>query len=235
MNQWQWELFPGWAQLYNNFVYLEHRSICEATLAETFREQRFVKDMEEEERMDRPWNAWIAARKESLQATNLPTTHEVSPDNCRRMTFEQWLSEKELQHLRSLFASAQEAANTNEKQAKLLKGKSFEEWVEDKRKDIEREREKEREVEDQQKEEQEKKDRRQKISRQKYEKWLMQKDLGALEEEEKLVQQAKQKLEIMKKKWEEEDQKKKDRRTVVGRTRSLPVETPLLNRHTRTK
>lgn len=179
--------------------------------------------MDEEERLDRPWNAWIAVRKESLQLTN-PENASQSPNNARRKSYQQWLSEKELSHLRKIFANAQEEAKTNEKQAKLLKGKTFEEWLEDKRKEIEREKEKEREMEENQKVEEDKKHQRRRMSQAKYDKWLMQKEMGALLMEEKMVQQAKQKHENMKKKWEEEDELKKNYRLVLGRTHSLPAE-----------
>ena len=179
--------------------------------------------MDEEERLDRPWNAWIAVRKEPLQLTN-PENASQSPNNARRKSYQQWLSEKELSHLRKIFANAQEEAKTNEKQAKLLKGKTFEEWLEDKRKEIEREKEKEREMEENQKVEEDKKHQRRRMSQAKYDKWLMQKEMGALLMEEKMVQQAKQKHENMKKKWEEEDELKKNYRLVLGRTHSLPAE-----------
>lgn len=175
----------------------------------------------EEERLDRPWNAWIAVRKESLQ----PMIQEPAPDptNPRRMSFQQWISEKELNHLRSLFANAQEEAKTNEKQAKLLKGKTFEEWMEDKHREIERERERERGVEDQQKYEQDKKHQRRRMSQVKYDKWLMQKERDTLLMEEKREQLAKQKREILKKKWEEQDEMKRNCKQALGRTHSLPI------------
>ncbi|KAJ7384998.1 hypothetical protein OS493_018687 [Desmophyllum pertusum] len=198
------------------------RSICEVSLSDSLREQRCYKDMDgEEERLDRPWNAWIAVRKESLQ----PMIQEPAPDptNPRRMSFQQWISEKELNHLRSLFANAQEEAKTNEKQAKLLKGKTFEEWMEDKHREIERERERERGVEDQQKFEQDKKHQRRRMSQVKYDKWLMQKERDALLMEEKREQLAKQKREILKKKWEEQDEMKRNCKQALGRTHSLPI------------
>ena len=175
--------------------------------------------MDEEERLDRPWNAWIAVRKESLQA--------VSPEpifDSRKKSFQQWLSEKDLSHLRGLFAKAQEAAKTNEKQAKLLKGKSFEEWLEDKQREYEREKEKEKGLEDQQKQQEDKKNQRRRMSQAKYDKWLQQKERDALLMEEKREQMAKQKHEFLKKKWEEEDEVKKNCKQSLGRTQSLPVE-----------
>lgn len=178
--------------------------------------------MDEEERLDRPWNAWIAVRKESLQ----PMNQEPAPDtnSPRRMSFQQWVSEKELNHLRSLFAKAQEAAKTNEKQAKQLKGKSFEEWMEDKQREIEREKEREKGIEDQQKQQQDKKHQRRRMSQAEYNKWLMQKERDALVMEEKREQLAKQQHELMKKKWEEQDEMKKNNKHLLGRTQSLPVE-----------
>lgn len=44
--------------------------------------------MDEEERLDRPWNAWIAVRKESLQPMNQESA--TDPNNPRRMSFQQW-------------------------------------------------------------------------------------------------------------------------------------------------
>ena len=178
--------------------------------------------MDEEERLDRPWNAWIAVRKESLQ----PMNQEPAPDpnNPRRMSFQQWISEKELNHLRCLFANAQEAAKTNEKQAKQLKGKSFEEWLEDKQREVEKEKEREKGIEDQQKQQQDKKHHRRRMSQAEYNKWLMQKERDALLMEEKREQQAKQQHELLKKKWEEQDEMKKNSKQALGRTQSLPVE-----------
>lgn len=184
---------------------------------------RCYKDMDDEERLDRPWNAWIAVRKESIQVAN-PENASQSPNNSRRMSYQQWLSEKDLSHLRKIFANAQEAAKTNEKQAKLLKGKTFDEWLDDKRREMEREREKEKEVEVNQKQEEDKKHQRRRMSQAKYEKWLMQKEFGALHMEQKMEQEAKHKHEIMKKKWEEEDELKKNCKLPLGRTHSLPVE-----------
>ena len=190
--------------------------------------------MDEEERLDRPWNAWIAVRKESLQPMNQESAPD--PNNPRRMSFQQWISEKELNHLRSLFANAQEEAKTNEKQAKLLKGKSFEEWMEDKQRELEREKEREKDMENQQKLEQDKKHHRRRMSQAEYNKWLMQKERDALLMEEKKEQLAKQQHELMKKKWEEQDELKKSCKQTVGRTQSLPVEErtvprPGLNKH----
>lgn len=178
--------------------------------------------MDEEERLDRPWNAWIAVRKESLA----PLSQESAPDpnNPRRMSFQQWMSEKDLSHLRNLFANAQKAAETNEKQAKQLKGKSFEEWLEDKQRDLEKEKEKERGIEDHQKQQQDKKHQRRRMSQAEYNKWLMQKERDALLMEEKKEQLAKQQHELMKKKWEEQDELKKNCKQALGRTQSLPVE-----------
>jgi len=210
------------------------RSICEVSLADSLREHRCFKDMDEEERLDRPWNAWIAVRKESLQPMNQESAPD--PNNPRRMSFQQWISEKELNHLRNLFANAQEEAKTNEKQAKLLKGKSFEEWMEDKQRELEREKEREKDIESQQKLEQDKKYHRRRMSQAEYSKWLMQKERDALLMEEKKEQLAKQQHELMKKKWEEQDELKKNCKQTVGRTQSLPVEEravprPGLNKH----
>ena len=180
-------------------------------------------DMEDEERLDRPWNAWIAIRKESLQPVNKDSASQ-SPTNPRRMSYQQWLSEKELAHLRKIFANAQEEAKTNEKQTKLLKGKTFDEWLEDKRREMEREKEKEKGMEENQKQEEDKKQQRRRMSQVKYEKWLMQKERNALQQAEKMVQLAKEKHELMKKKWEEEDEQKKNCKLSLGRTNSLPVE-----------
>lgn len=195
------------------------RSICEVSLSDSLKDLRCYKDMDEEERLDRPWNAWIAVRKESLQVVN----PEPILDS-RKKSFQQWLSEKELAHLRGLFANAQEAAKTNEKQAKMLKGKSFEEWLEDKQREYEREKEKEKGLEDQQKQQEDKKHQRRRMSQAKYDKWLLQKERDALLMEEKREQMAKQKHELLKKKWEEEDEMKKNCKQTLGRTQSLPVE-----------
>lgn len=184
---------------------------------------RCSKDVDEEERLDRPWNAWIAVRKESIQHGSAENISQ-SPTNPRRKSYQQWLSEKELSHLRNIFANAQEAAKTNEKQAKLLKGKTFDEWLEDKRKEMEREREKEKGMEENHKVEEDKKHQRRRMSQAKYDKWLMQKEWGALHMEEKMEQEAKHKHEILKKKWEEEDEQKKNGKPPAGRTHSLPVE-----------
>lgn len=196
------------------------RSICEVSLMESL---RCLKDVDEEERLDRPWNAWIAVRKESIQHGSAENISQ-SPTNPRRKSYQQWLSEKELSHLRNIFANAQEAAKTNEKQAKLLKGKTFDEWLEDKRKEMEREREKEKGMEENHKVEEDKKHQRRRMSQAKYDKWLMQKEWSALHMEEKMEQEAKHKHEILKKKWEEEDEQKKNGKPPAGRTHSLPVE-----------
>ena len=119
--------------------------------------------MEDEERLDRPWNAWIAVRKESLQLVNKDSASQ-SPTSPRRMSYQQWLSEKELAHLRKIFANAQEEAKTNEKQAKLLKGKTFDEWLEDKRREMEKEKEKDKGMEENQKQEEDKKQQRRRMS-----------------------------------------------------------------------
>ena len=184
---------------------------------------RCHKDMEDEERLDRPWNAWIAVRKESMQQVS-PDNNSQSPNNPRRMSYQQWLSEKDLCHLRTIFENAQEAAKTNEKQAKLLKGKTFDEWLEDKRKEMEREKEKEKGMGENQKLEEDKKHQRRRMSQAKYDKWLMQKEWDALHMEEKMEQEAKQKRESLKKKWQEEDQQKKNCKLPLGRTHSSPLE-----------
>lgn len=196
------------------------RSICEVSLMDSLRGH---KDIDDEERLDRPWNAWIAVRKESIQLTSHENASQ-SPNSSRRMSYQQWLSEKDLAHLRKIFANAQEDAKTNEKQAKLLKGKTFDEWLEDKRREMEREKEKEKGIEENQKQEEDKKHYRRKMSQAKYEKWLMQKEKDALKLEEKMEQEAKQKHEIMRKKWEEEDEQKKNCKLPLGKTHSLPVE-----------
>lgn len=181
------------------------------------------KDMDEEERMDRPWNAWIAARRESAQLAS-PAENKSPLADSRRKSYQQWLTEKELNHLKKLFANAQENAKTNEKDAKWQKGKTFEEWLEDKRKEMEREKEKEKDVEENQKMEEDKRHQRKRMSQAKYDKWLMQKEYGALQMEEKMEQEAKQQYELLKKKWEEEDERKKNSKLFLGRTQSLPLE-----------
>lgn len=190
------------------------------SLSDSLKDLRYCKDMDEEERLDRPWNAWIAVRKDSLQPVNNEPASEAN--NSRKKSFQQWITEKELTHLRALFANAQEAAKTNEKQAKLLRGKSFEEWLEDKQREFEREKEKEKGLEDQHKQEEDKKHQRRRMSQAKYDKWLLQKERDALLMEEKREQMAKQKHERLKKKWEEEDEIKKNCKQALGRTQSLP-------------
>ena len=165
--------------------------------------------MESVKRSDRPWNAWIAVRKESLNLLNQVDASQ-SPINPRRMSYQQWLSEKELANLRRIFANAQEEAKTNQNQAKLIKGKTFDEWLEDKRREMEKEKEKEKIMEENQKQEEDKKQQRRRMSQVKYEKWLMQKERNALQQAEKMVQLAKEKHELMKKKWEDEDEQKKN-------------------------
>ena len=179
--------------------------------------------MESVKRSDRPWNAWIAVRKESLNLLNQVDASQ-SPINPRRMSYQQWLSEKELANLRRIFANAQEEAKTNQNQAKLIKGKTFDEWLEDKRREMEKEKEKEKIMKENQKQEEDKKQQRRRMSQVKYEKWLMQKERNALQQAEKMVQLAKEKHELMKKKWEEEDEQKKNCKLSLGRTHSLPVE-----------
>lgn len=196
------------------------RSICEANLMESLRGN---KDMDEEERMDRPWNAWIAVRRESAQLAS-PAENKSPLADPRRKSYQQWLTEKELNHLKKLFANAQEDAKTNEKDAKWQKGKTFEEWLEDKRKEMEREKEKEKDVEENQKMEEDKRHQRKRMSQAKYDKWLMQKEYGALQMEEKMEQEAKQQYELLKKKWEEEDERKRNSKLLLGRTQSLPSE-----------
>lgn len=198
------------------------RSICEVNLLESLRGK---KDMDEEERMDRPWNAWISVRRESVQLRNPAENNSQSVLNSKRKSYQQWLSEKELDHLQKLFAKAQENAKTNENHgAKLQKGKTFDEWLEDKRREIESEKEREKGLEENQKIEEDKKHQRRRMSKAKYDKWLMQKEWGALQIEEKMEQEAKQKHELMKKKWEEEDEKKRKNELLLGRTQSLPLE-----------
>ncbi|XP_068724775.1 trichohyalin-like [Montipora capricornis] len=200
----------------------EQGSICELNLLESLRGK---KDMDEEERMDRPWNAWISVRRESVQLRNPAENNSQSVLNSKRKSYQQWLSEKELDHLQKLFAKAQENAKTNENHgAKLQKGKTFDEWLEDKRREIESEKEREKGLEENQKIEEDKKHQRRRMSKAKYDKWLMQKEWGALQIEEKMEQEAKQKHELMKKKWEEEDEKKRKNELLLGRTQSLPLE-----------
>ena len=133
------------------------------------------------------------------------------------MSYQQWLSEKELANFRRIFANEQEEAKTNEKQAKLIRGKTFDEWLEDKRQEMEKEKEKAKRMEENQKQEENKKQQRRKMSQVKYEKWLMQKERDTLQKAEKMVQLAKEKHELMKKKWEEEDEQKKNCKLPQGR------------------
>lgn len=205
-------------------MFSQPRSICEANLLESLRGN---KDMDEEERMDRPWNAWIAVRRESAQLASPAENNDKSPSaDSRRKSYQQWLTQKELDHLKKLFANAQENAKTNDKDAKGQKGKTFEEWLEDKRKEMEREKEKEKDVEESQKIEEDKRHQRKRMSQAKYYKWLMQKEYGALQMEEKMEQEAKQQYELLKKKWEEEDERKRKRKSklLLERTQSLPLE-----------
>jgi hypothetical protein len=122
-----------------------------------------------------------------------------------------------------------------ERTGRQVRGKSFEEWLEDKHIESQREREKLKEKEEAQKTEVEKKQRRRRMSQQKYQSWLQEKELKALEEEEKLLGEAKQKSEKMKVKWEEEDEMKKNvpmaaGKLPVGRTRSCPTSNPAESR-----
>lgn len=178
------------------------------------------------ERLDRPWNAWIMAkRKDSMQtASSLPPTPEElsppKPANSKRMSFDQWLSEKELEQLRQMYATLLQENKRDEKQNKQFKGKSFEEWMEEKQQAMENEKQKGKESDKVQMDEVQR-DRRRRVSQKRYEKWLKQKDQKALDEEEKQLREEKRQLELMRKRWKEEDEKRRKR--PAHRTQSLPV------------
>ena len=127
--------------------------------------------LENEARLERPWNAWILAkRKDSVSVQLTPPTDTSlnvprSPTSPRRRSFEQWFTDKELEQLRLAHAKSQvDGANEAFGQGKQFKGKTFEEWMDDKRKEIERKREKEKELDESQKLEDVKRERRRRES-----------------------------------------------------------------------
>lgn len=185
--------------------------------------------METEERQELPWNAWIAAKKQEGLAP-MPEENQLkppqSPGQARRRSFVQWLTDKDIDALRKQHASSQ-IDEQEEAGATGKKGKSFEEWLEDKHMESKREKEREREKDEAMRSEAENKMRRRRMSQQKYQSWLQAKELKALEAEEKLLGEAQYKLEKMKVKWEEEDEMKKGvskgGKVNVGRTNSCPA------------
>ena len=111
-------------------------------------------------RLERPWNAWILAKRKD--STVLPVTPETDTNlsvprteaNSRRMSFEKWFSNKELDQLRQAHAKSQvDGANEALGQGRQFKGKSFEEWMHEKKREIERQRERIKELDESQKEE----------------------------------------------------------------------------------
>ncbi|KXJ23138.1 uncharacterized protein LOC110251162 [Exaiptasia diaphana] len=214
------------ASIYRNPDRKKSRSICEVTLRESL--GAFHKTMDAgEERIELPWNAWIAARRQD----NLPPTQErqlnapQSPSGNRRRSFVQWLNDKDLDVLRKQHAESQLDAVLEEEQLSGKRGKSFEEWLEEKHTESKKGKDKEKEKEEAQKNEEENKMRRRRMSHQKYQSWLQAKELSALEAEEKLLGEAKHKLEKMKIQWEEEDELRKTnyQKVSVSRTRSCPT------------
>lgn len=210
---------------------------------ESLHSHLLTKTMETEERMELPWNAWIAAKSRRESVAQQPAStlapmpenqqlHVPASPNARRRSFQQWLNEKDMEQLRQMHEQSQiEERNDAERTGRQEKGKSFEEWLEDKHRESQREKEKLKEKEEVEKSEVEKKMRRRRMSQQKYQSWLQEKELKALEEEEKLLGEAKDKLEKMKVKWEEEDEMKKKTpmamgKLPVGRTKSCPTSNP---------
>lgn len=184
--------------------------------------------MDTGERIELPWNAWIAARKQDNLAPT-PQERQVnapqSPGQNRRRSFVQWLNDKDLDVLRKQHAESQLNVVFENEEMGGKRGKSFEEWLEDKHTESKKDKDKEKEKEEAQKSEEESKLRRRKMSHQKYQSWLQAKELRALEAEEKLLGEAKNKFEKMKLQWEEEDElrKKTDQKVSVSRTQSCPA------------
>ncbi|XP_001631307.2 uncharacterized protein LOC5510835 [Nematostella vectensis] len=211
---------------------VKSKSICESNISDSVRSHLLSRSMDSGQRLEKPWNAWLAAKRGETSATLAPTPEEslkvpASPGG-RKRSFQQWLNEKDMDEMRRLHEESQiEAQKVAHRSGKQIKGKSFEDWLEDKHRESQREKEKEKEKEDEHKGKVEMKQQRRRMSQAKYQSWLQDKELQALEEEEKRLGQAKEQLEKMRRKWEEQDELKKQqtsssKRSVI-RTQSCPT------------
>ena len=146
------------------------------------------------------------ARQNVLNRHQL-SQHEASKrENSRRKSFEVWLTEKEQETMRKLQMLALEKQRASEDGAKgkvQRKGKTYKEWLSDKNnmaavKD-EGPNEKVDEITKQE---------RQEIAKCRYDKWLMEKEMKAIEREQDMLKEAKLKTIEMRKKYEERKKNK---------------------------
>ncbi|XP_028392869.1 uncharacterized protein LOC114517372 [Dendronephthya gigantea] len=144
------------------------------------------------------------ARKNVLQ--NLIERPQNPPRKDRRKSFEVWLTGKEQETIRKLQMLTLEKQRATEEEAKRKeqrKGKTYEEWLDDKNnmavvKD----------AGSSFKNEGMSKEERQLIAKRRYEKWLMEKETLDLEKEREMLEEAKLKTIEMRKKYEEKKKKR---------------------------
>lgn len=146
------------------------------------------------------------AREHVLNRGQLSHPQASKRENSRRKSFEVWLTEKEQETMRKLQMLALERQRASEDEAKSKtqrKGKTYKEWISDKNnmaaaKD-EGSNEKLEEITKQE---------RQEIAKRRYEKWLMEKEMQAIEREREMLKEAKLKTIEMRKKYEERKKNK---------------------------
>ena len=122
-------------------------------------------------------------------------------ENCRRKSFEVWLTEKEQETIRKLQMLALERQRASEDEAKRKtqrKGKTYKEWLSDKNNMAAA-----KDEDSNEKLEEITKQERQEIAKRRYEKWLMEKEMQAIEREREMLKEAKLKTIEMRKKYEE--------------------------------
>ena len=149
------------------------------------------------------------ARENVLQHVNRGKRSQQElprPRENRRKSFEVWLTEKEQETIRKLHMLALEKQRASEDDAMRKgqrKGKTYEEWLSDKNNMAA--------VKDESsglKYDETMRHERQEIAKCRYNKWLMEKEMRALEVEQEMLKEAKLKTIEMRKKYEERKKNK---------------------------
>ena len=126
-------------------------------------------------------------------------------NNLRRKSFEVWLTEKENQIIKEMNVKAmrkKEESLEEWKRRQQRHGKSHEVWLEEKSREGAR---KHAWIERRASEEHREADRR-RISQERYDKWLFEKEMEALRKEQNMLRDARKKTTMMRKKFTEREQ-----------------------------
>ena len=149
---------------------------------------------------------------EQQEREEVTNTHEIEKNkNCRRKSFEVWLTDKEKQIIREMNMKAmkrEEAAARKkaERRKSCHHAKTYEEWLNEKSQQFEVKKHTWLESHC---DENKKGNERRRISQDRYEKWLFEKEMQALRREQQKLQEAERKaIELRRKYLENEIERK---------------------------